>query len=101
VSQNNIVAAQSFLIFLQMVNAQIAVVTKSALVALIVGAVIGGLQYYIQNAGNASLPPGAASAGEATQLRQTANVAQEALSQQHAADLASVLPKPQTKPAKW
>lgn len=100
-SQNNIVAAQSFLIFLQMVNAQIAVVTKSALVALIVGAVIGGLQYYIQNAGNASLPQGAASAGEATQLRQTANVAQEALSQQHAADLASVLPKPQTKPAQW
>jgi hypothetical protein len=101
VSQNTIVALQSFLILLQMINAQISVVTKCALVALIVGAVIGGLQYYIQNAGNSSLPPGAAGPEEATQLRQTANVAQAALSQQHAVDLASVLPKPYTKPAQW
>ena len=56
-SQNQIVALQSTLIFLQMVNAQIAIVTKSQLVALIVGAFLGAFQYYVQHLGNASLSP--------------------------------------------
>lgn len=56
-SQNQIVAFQSALIFLQMVNAQIAIVTKSQLVALIVGSFLGGFQYWVQHLGNASLSP--------------------------------------------
>ena len=56
-SQNLIVALQSLLIFLQIVNGQIAVVTHNALAALIVGAVVGAVQYYVQHIGNASLSP--------------------------------------------
>lgn len=41
-------------ITLQMVNAQIAVLTHSTVEALLIGAVIGGYQYVIQHLGNAT-----------------------------------------------
>jgi hypothetical protein len=56
-SQSLIVALQAALIFLQIVNGQIAVVTHNTLIALIIGAAVGALQYFVQHLGNASLSP--------------------------------------------
>lgn len=45
-------------ITLQMVNAQLAVLTHNTSEALLIGAVIGGYQYVIQHLGNATpVPP--------------------------------------------
>jgi hypothetical protein len=53
---NRLLAIQSALITLQIVNAGIATVTHNALIALIIGAVVGGIQNYVQHAGNQSEP---------------------------------------------
>lgn len=56
-SQNTILALQSFLITLQTINAGVGTVIKSPIWSLIIAASIGGLQFYIQNVGNKSIPP--------------------------------------------
>ena len=56
-SQNLIVALQTLLIFLQIINGQIAVVTHNPVITLVIGAVVGAVQYYVQHIGNASLSP--------------------------------------------
>ena len=47
---------QSICITVQTLNAGIAAVTQNATLALIVGALAGGLQFYVQHAGNRSEP---------------------------------------------
>jgi hypothetical protein len=56
-SQNTILLLQSLLIFLQVVNGAIGTLTHNATIAVLVGAFVGSLQYYVQHIGNASIPP--------------------------------------------
>jgi hypothetical protein len=53
-SANRILILQSVGIFLQMVNAQIGVITHNASIAALAGAAIGAYQFYIQHLGNQS-----------------------------------------------
>lgn len=55
-SESAIYLMQSVGITLQMVNAGLGTVTHNAAAALIIGAVIGGYQFYVQRVGNASVP---------------------------------------------
>jgi len=56
-SQNTILALQSFLIFLQIVNAGIASVVKEPLVSLVLSAGVGSFQYFVNHVGNQSISP--------------------------------------------
>ena len=47
---------QSACITLQTINAGIAAITQNAAAALIIGAIAGGLQFYVQHAGNQVVP---------------------------------------------
>lgn len=51
-SPNTILLLQAIGITLQMINASLAVIIHSESIALLVGAVIGGYQFYIQHLGN-------------------------------------------------
>lgn len=52
-----LMALQSLLVSLQVINAGLATVHANALVVLIIGAVLAGLQLFVQNAGNNMVPP--------------------------------------------
>lgn len=56
-SQTTIMFLQSMLAALQVVNAGIASVTHSALVALLLGAVVMGIQVFVQAMGNKTVSP--------------------------------------------
>lgn len=56
-SQNTISLLQAIGITVQIINAGAAAVIHNPLVALIVSAVAGGYQYYVQKLGNESQPP--------------------------------------------
>lgn len=56
-SANSMLVLQSVGIAVQLINAQIATVTHNSTVALIVGAVAGSFQYYLQHTGNRLFPP--------------------------------------------
>lgn len=56
-SSNSLMTLQAFLTSLQMINAGLATVHPNAWVVLIVGAAVGGLQLYVQLAGNRQVPP--------------------------------------------
>ena len=53
--QTTIAFLQSLLVFLQIANAGIATVTKNPLVALLLTAFLGALQFYLNALGNASI----------------------------------------------
>ena len=55
-STKAILALQSLLITMQIVNAGIASVTHNLLVALVLGAIVGGLQNFVQHIGNQTDP---------------------------------------------
>jgi hypothetical protein len=57
VSVNSILALQSLLLFLQVVNAGIASVTHDTLVALLIGAGVMGLSHFVNHLGNHAVPP--------------------------------------------
>jgi hypothetical protein len=48
---------QSILISGQVINASIGTVTHNATAVLIVGAVLGGFQFFMQHIGNQTVPP--------------------------------------------
>jgi hypothetical protein len=56
-SPNFLLFLQSMLISLQIVNAGLASVTHNAALTLAVGALVGGMQFFIQNVGNKTVPP--------------------------------------------
>jgi hypothetical protein len=53
---NTLLLLQSVCITVQTINAGLAAITQNAAVALIVGALAGGLQFYVQHAGNKTDP---------------------------------------------
>lgn len=48
---------QSMLVTLQVINAGLATIVKEEAITLVVGAVVGGLQYFVQHIGNQFVPP--------------------------------------------
>ena len=56
-SQNTILLLQSIGITLQMVNGGLGVAIHNPVLSLVLGAVIGGFQFYVQHVGNQSVPP--------------------------------------------
>lgn len=52
-----LMALQSGLVTLQIINAGLATVHASPVLALIIGAVVGGVQTFVQNMGNKTVPP--------------------------------------------
>ena len=54
-SQPTIALLQSLLVFLQIANAGIETVTKNPLIALLLTAFLGALQFYLNALGNASI----------------------------------------------
>lgn len=56
-SQNTIIGLQAVLIFFQIVNTGIAIITKDPLVSLMVSAGVGALQYYVNHVGIHSISP--------------------------------------------
>ena len=48
---------QSMLVTLQVINAGLATIVQDQAITLVVGAVVGGLQYFVQHVGNQSVPP--------------------------------------------
>lgn len=53
---NTLLMLQSILVTGQIINGGIAAITHNAMVVLIGGAVIGGLQFYVQHVGNQTKP---------------------------------------------
>lgn len=51
-----ILLLQSILTTGQILNAGIATITHNAVITLCVGAVVGGLQFYVQHLGNQTIP---------------------------------------------
>jgi hypothetical protein len=58
-SPTTLLLLQSMLITLQTINAALGTIVKNPVISLIVGAAIGGFQYFVQNIGNKAIPPGA------------------------------------------
>ena len=56
-SPTTLLLLQSLLITLQTVNAALGTVVKDPAISLLIGAVIGGFQYFVQNVGNKTVPP--------------------------------------------
>lgn len=56
-SQNTVLALQSFLIFLQIVNAGIASTIHDQLVSLVLSAAVGSFQYFVNHVGNQTISP--------------------------------------------
>jgi len=56
-SQNTILLLQSIGITLQMVNGGLGSTIKDPVVSLVIAAVIGGFQFYVQHVGNQSTSP--------------------------------------------
>lgn len=54
-----LIVLQGLAIALQMLNAQMGILTDNKAVALVISAVIGGFQYVIQHLGNQTVPAGA------------------------------------------
>lgn len=53
---NRLLAFQAFAQFLQIVNAQIGVITHSASLAVIIGAAVASFSFYVQHVGNQTPP---------------------------------------------
>ena len=64
-SQNTINLLQAIGVTVQILNAGIGTVTHDAAIVLIVGAIAGGFQIYVQRLGNASTPQPPAAKGTA------------------------------------
>jgi amino acid transporter len=56
VNANTIIALQSLLLFLQVLNAGIASVTHDTLIVLLIGAAVMGLSHFVNHLGNHSVP---------------------------------------------
>ena len=56
-SQNTLLFLQSLLITLQMVNAGLGTTVHNPTVSVLIGAVVGGFTFYVQQLGNQSVPP--------------------------------------------
>lgn len=52
-----LIVLQGILIVVQMVNAQIGVISHDATVTLVVGAIAAGFQFVVQHLGNVACPP--------------------------------------------
>lgn len=55
-STTTILLLQSLLITLQMLNAGLSGVVHNPVVSLMLGAIVGGFQFFVQNVGNKTLP---------------------------------------------
>ena len=56
-SINTILLLQSIAITLQTINAGLSGVVHNPVLSLMVAAIVGGYQFYIQNVGNQAMPP--------------------------------------------
>jgi hypothetical protein len=56
-SPTTLLLLQSMLITLQTINAALGTIVQNPAISLVIGAVIGGFQYFVQNIGNKTVPP--------------------------------------------